>query len=63
MSSKEEVEIIIQRYNELIDAGVKDLDIELLKEAIKLGIQFGLDVNKIAKKLNELTSENVVHLK
>lgn len=63
MPSKEEVEMIIQRYNELIDIGTEELDIDLLKEAVKLGIEFELDVNKIARKLKELTKENVVHLK
>lgn len=63
MPSKEEVERLVQRYNELIDLGTGELDIDLLKEAVKLGIEFNLDVNKIVKKLSELTKESVVHLK
>lgn len=63
MSAKEEAENVIRRYNQLIDFGAQELDVELLKEAVKLGIEFNIDVNKIAEKLNELTNESVVHLK
>jgi hypothetical protein len=63
MSRKEEAEIVISRINEIIDEGLTEIDIDLLKKAILLGEEHGIDVSKLVAKLKELTSEEVVHLK
>jgi hypothetical protein len=63
MSEKDEAEIVISRVNEIIDQGLPEIDIDLLKKAILLGEEHGIDVSKLIAKLKELTSEEVVHLK
>jgi chitinase len=63
MSEKDEAEIVISRVNEIIDQGFPEIDIDLLKKAILLGEEHGIDVSKLIAKLKELTSEEVVHLK
>jgi len=63
MSEKNEAETIIARVSEIIDQGLTDLDIDLLKKAILLGEQNGIDVSKLTSKLKELTNEEVIHLK
>ncbi|MBU5689992.1 MAG: hypothetical protein QXM68_02240 [Candidatus Aenigmatarchaeota archaeon] len=63
MSEKEEIELVIARYNELIDLGTEEFDIDLLKKAIFLGKNYGINVDKLAKKLEELTDEKLVHFK
>ncbi|MEM5801556.1 MAG: hypothetical protein QW474_02340 [Candidatus Aenigmatarchaeota archaeon] len=63
MSEKEEAELVIRRFIEMIDKGLEDLDVNLLKEAIILGEKYNIDVEKLVVKLKELTNEEVVHLK
>jgi len=63
MSEKDDAELVIRRFNEMIDQGLQDLDVDLLKEAIILGEKHNIDVSKLMAKLKELTSEEVVHLK
>jgi hypothetical protein len=63
MSSKEEAEIVIVRVSEIIDQGLTEIDIDLLKKAILLGEEHGIDVSKLTSKLKELTNEEVIHLK
>ncbi|MBU5688257.1 MAG: hypothetical protein KQA41_03925 [Candidatus Aenigmarchaeota archaeon] len=63
MSEREEAEIVIRRFIEMIDRGLEDLDVNLLKEAIILGEKYNIDVEKLVVKLKELTNEEVVHLK
>ncbi len=63
MAEKEEAEIVIRRFNEIIDSGVQEIDIDLLKKAIFLGEKHQIDVSKLVEKLHQLTNEEVVHLK
>ncbi|MFH8080614.1 MAG: hypothetical protein QXO84_01910 [Candidatus Aenigmatarchaeota archaeon] len=63
MSEKEEAEIVIRRFNEIIDQGFEDFDIDVLKQAIILGEKYNLNVEKLISKLKELTNEEVVHFK
>jgi hypothetical protein len=63
MAEKEEAELVIRRFNELIDSGVQEIDIDLLKKAILLGEKHQIDVSKLVAKLHQLTNEEVVHLK
>jgi hypothetical protein len=63
MSTREEAEIVITRVSEIIDQGLAELDVDLLKKAILLGEEHGIDVSKLTSKLKELTNEEVIHLK
>jgi len=62
IAGKIEAELLINRYNELIDLGAQEFDIDLLKEAIKIGEQFNLDVSKITEKLNSLLKNKTLRL-
>ncbi|MCX8178407.1 MAG: hypothetical protein N3D75_01100 [Candidatus Aenigmarchaeota archaeon] len=63
MSEKEEIELVVNRYNEMIDLGTEEFDIDLLKKAIFLGKKYDINVDKLVKKLEELTGEKLVHFK
>ena len=63
MSEKEEIELVVSRYNEMINIGVEEFDIDLLKKAIFIGKKYDINVDKLVKKLEELTGEKVIHLK
>ncbi|MCS7135207.1 MAG: hypothetical protein N3E38_00065 [Candidatus Aenigmarchaeota archaeon] len=63
MLEKEKAEIVIRRFNEIIDQGLEEVDIDLLKEAIILGEKYNIDVSKLLVKLKQLTNEEAVHLK